>query len=260
MNLQAIVLTLLSALGLVVAGWIGVWLVTALPSIFYRSKDVWFLDFMHGIPFYGFDPANDPTKVMHSPTMDLMTWVHFHFQIPVNFWLSFARDHTNSFIVLLTVTAATTVGSLQAWWAWRMPPNRVSAAIRSFAWMAGPVAVAAACSIVMLRGITNLTLFMGHSPLWVERQSALKVLKFSPSAEQARKWTPVTLAELEANGKLSPQTKVWMTNSKLEIMALRISQSSRALPEVVRTLVWAREIFPDGEIEEILVRDDTGSP
>jgi hypothetical protein len=243
--IHALFLTLVAVLGLIAAGLLGFWLANSLPLRF--GSEAW----------------QDQGRSIHGPIMNFMTWGHVHFQFPISGWQSLAARHANDrFTTLPAILAATLVAGTQAWRAFRMPPLGAIAVTRALGWMAGVVTTVVGSCLVVLWGVANLTPYMTKSPLAVERLAAFRILKLPPSASQEidwekAKWTPVSLAELETTGKLSAQTIAWMTNSKLEFKAVGwVSRPNRASPELIPRLVVAREVFPDGETDEVLVRFD----
>jgi hypothetical protein len=186
------------------------------------------------------------------PIMDIITWVHINFQLPLSVWTRIVVNHANgSFIVLPVITTVTLVAGIQAWRAFRTPPAGAGAGIRTLGRMFGVVTSVVILALLALRGVANLSPYFLKSPLAEERLAAFQALNLPLSADGRT----VSLAELEATGKLSAQTKAWMTNSKLEITFERVMDGN-AVPKLERTVVWAREEFPDGEVERIVVDVD----
>jgi hypothetical protein len=136
------------------------------------------------------------------------------------------------------------------------------------------VVVCAWLEISFLRVASTMASCMQDTPLVVETQTAFKALKLPPlPAIAVRRWimTEVSLAELEATGKLSAQTKYWLRNAALRIQVMRRKADESDLEHYRQkrpidpaatdfVLYYAVAVFPGGDGESVRLREDFVPP
>jgi hypothetical protein len=154
--------------------------------------------------------------------MDLTAWTAAHWQLTAEGFGKIMRAYRSSEFPLWPVVFVIVLAlAIQTWRAFRMPPRNWG---RLLGWLVAMVVASAWLEIGTMRVAVTMGRSMPYTPLFKEAQAAFMALKLPPVPPvAARRWinTKVSLAELEATGKLSAQTKYWLRNATLRIQVMR---------------------------------------
>ena len=252
----SVLLTLFSVFGLVAAGWLGIWGITHVPDLMGISTST----FLSGSNWWVPRPdLRDQSIVFDDPLTRMLTWFSVHFHIPHSGLYHFVSDHANvGFIILLTTVAATCIACRQSWRSFHFPPDTTGTWMRALGRIAAMVTLVSALGLLFLRGTASMIPYMDYSPLAVETSAALRDLKLPP-ATLAPLQLNVSLAELDATGKLSPQSKTWLNGCTVVInVRLQVNTDDRrqnpTTPFWVTESYRARVVFPGGGVDDYLFR------
>jgi hypothetical protein len=240
---QAVLLTMFAA-AVFVAGWLGIWAAGGRLSISYFPTGT-------GGYYHNNYGMNQPGYFF----TQLTAWIAAHWQLSgeefgrldYGNWMAYGPPLTFWPAVILMALAT----GMQSWRAFRMPPSQWTWPL---ARLVALVAVLGGLQIVLLATVDHMGSCMQYTPLVIETQAAFNALKPPPlPATGDQIITEVSLAELEATGKLSAQTKFWLRNTTRQFRLDRwnLNEGEHLGPIDPAATDWVTSyavvVFPSGE-------------
>jgi hypothetical protein len=254
---HAILLAALAAVGVFAAIQLGIWLGggNMRTGFMFTHMNVSARDYFRSEIYGGRSVVSAPDWFA-----DMTEWIAAHGQLSSASFEKLMRPYApTEFMLWPVVGVLTLVLAIQAWRAFRVPPKRWSLSL-------GRLTIAtllcAWLEIGFMRVASTMSLGIRSSSLYQETQAAFAALKLPPvpPVTARRRWIDVkiSLAELEATGKLSAQTKYWLRNATLKFQVTRSTMSTMSnarigavasIPLQDYAAYFGVVVFPNGEGE-----------